>query len=298
MFDEDLFISDLAKTDCSAFVYNSEGLDNAVRLWSFHLASIIEKHAPLRQRRVTERFSPWITPDLKQLFRTRDKMRVAAVKAKSELLMSAYRQMRCKANNLNSKMKRNYFSNKIQSCAGDTKETWKTINQLVNKRSKTIEILSLKDDKDTISKPHEIAETMNKFFCNVGKDLSKNISNKENPLLNGDYGGRETDSTFSFKPITTEEVTKACSKIKKSNGSGTDRISSHFLKVGIGILAPSLAQLFSPSLSVGYFLENWKTACVDPIFKQGSKDDRSDYRPISVLPVVSPLFEKLVYNQL
>ena len=146
----DLFISDLAKTDWSAIAYNSDGLDNAVRLWSFHLSSIIEKHAPLRERRVTERFSPWITPDLKQLFRTRDKMKVAAVKAKSELLMSAYRQMRCKANNLNSKMKRNYFSNKIQSCAGDTKETWKTINQLVNKRSKTTEILSLKDGEHTI----------------------------------------------------------------------------------------------------------------------------------------------------
>ena len=91
--------------------------------------------------------------------------------------------MRCKANNLNSKMKRNYFSNKIQSCAGDTKETWKTINQLVNKRSKTTEILSLKDGKHTISKPQDIAETMNKFFCNVGKDLSENIPNKENPLL-------------------------------------------------------------------------------------------------------------------
>ena len=297
-FDEDLFISDLAKTDWSAIAYNSDGLDNAVRLWSFHLSSIIEKHASLRERRVTERFSPWITPDLKQLFRTRDKMKVAAVKAKSELLMSAYRQMRCKANNLNSKMKRNYFSNKIQSCAGDTKETWKTINQLVNKRSKTTEILSLKDGEHTISKPQDIAETMNKFFCNVGKDLSENIPNKENPLLNGDYGERETDSTFPFKPITTDEVKKACSKIKNSNGSGTDRISSHFIKVGIEILAPSLAQLFTMSLSVGCFPDNWKTACVAPIFKQGSKDDRSNYRPISVLPVVPRLFEKLVYNQL
>ena len=69
-FDEDLFISDLAKTDWSAIAYNSDGLDNAVRLWSFHLFSVIEKHAHLRERRVTERFSPWVTPDLKQLFRT------------------------------------------------------------------------------------------------------------------------------------------------------------------------------------------------------------------------------------
>ena len=98
-FATDLFISDLATTDWSAIVHNSDGLDNAVRLWSFHLSSIIEKHAPLRERRVTERFSPWITPDVKQLSRTRDKMKVAAVKAKSELLLSAYRQMRCKANN-------------------------------------------------------------------------------------------------------------------------------------------------------------------------------------------------------
>ena len=109
-------------------------------------------------------------------------MKVAAVKAKYELLMSAYRQKRCKANDLNSKMKRNYVSNKIQSCAGDTKETWKTINQLVNKRSKTTEILSLKDDEDIISKPQEVAETMNKFCCNAGKDLVDNIPNKENPL--------------------------------------------------------------------------------------------------------------------
>ena len=158
--------------------------------------------------------------------------------------------------------------------------------------------MSLKDGEHTISKPQEIAETVNRFFCIVGKDLSESIPNKESPLLNGDYGERETDSTFSFKPITTEEVIKAWSKIKKSNGSGTDHIPSHFLKVGIEILAPLLAQLFTMSLSVGCFPDYWKTARVAPIFKQGSKDDRLNYRPISVLPVVSRLFEKLVYNQL
>ena len=113
IFDKDLFLIDLAETDWSAIVCNSDGLDNAVHLWSNQLSSIIEKHAPLRERRVTERFSPWITPDLKQLFRTRDKLKVAAVKVKSELLMSAYKQMRCKDNSLNSRMKREYFSKRI-----------------------------------------------------------------------------------------------------------------------------------------------------------------------------------------
>ena len=49
---------------------------------------------------------------------------------------------------------------------------------------------------------------------------------------------------------------------------------------------------------MGEFPNNWKIARVSPIYKEGSPDERSNYRPISVLPVLSRLFEKLVYNQL
>ena len=64
------------------------------------------------------------------------------------------------------------------------KESWKTIYQLLDKRSKTTNIESLKDDKgNNIVDKQEIAETMNKFFCSLGKDLAKNIKEKPNPLL-------------------------------------------------------------------------------------------------------------------
>ena len=75
-------------------------------------------------------------------------------------------------------------------------------------------------------------------------------------------------------------------------------ISSFFLKTGIEILAPSQIQLFNWFLSVGHFPDNWKTARVASIFKTGSTQDKSNYRPISVLPVVSRLFEKLAFDQL
>ena len=68
---------------------------------------------------------------------------------------------------------------------GDMKESWKTINQLFNKRSKITNIESLKDDKsnDIVDKQ----ETMNKIFCSIGKDLAKNIKEKPNPLISGEY---------------------------------------------------------------------------------------------------------------
>ena len=298
-FDKDLFLSDLASVDWSAIVYNSDDVDSAVCQWSRTLSDIIEKHAPLRERRVTERFSPWITPELKQLLRARDKLKIKAVKAKSQLLMNAYKQMRCKANNLNRKLKREHFSSKIELNKGNIKETWKTINQLVNKRSKTTEISTIREGDRVISHPTEIADSMNQFFCSVGKDLSDKIPNKENPLLTGNYGERKKDvQNFAFIPVDPENVMKGCKDFKTSNGYGTDFISVFFLKVGIEVLAPSLAQLFNLSLSTGRFPDSWKMARVAPIHKKGPKDDRSNYRPISVLSVISCLIEKLVFGQL
>ena len=52
------------------------------------------------------------------------------------------------------------------------------------------------------------------------------------------------------------------------------------------------------SLIAGIFPDAWKTARVTPIFKEGLKTDPNNYRPISVLPLVSKLIERIVFNQL
>ena len=67
---------------------------------------------------------------------TRTCLKTRAVKGKAQLRMNAYKKMQCKANNLNRKLKREHFFSKIESNKGSTKETWKTTNELVNKRSK------------------------------------------------------------------------------------------------------------------------------------------------------------------
>ena len=73
-----------------------------------------------------------------------------------------------------------------------------------------------------------------------------------------------------------------------------DNISSFFLKH----VAKFLLKIFNTSLETSNFPDSWKTAKVAPIRKDGDKSIQSNYRPISVLPVVSRVFEKLVFNQL
>ena len=136
------------------------------------------------------------------------------------------------------------------------------------------------------------------YFCSVGDKLSNKIPDKENSLLKGDYDINPTAARFAISPIQPQELIKAMNKFKTSHGSGLDGISSFLLKAGMPILAQPLSQLFNLSLSLGLFPDSWKIARVAPIFKNGPADESCNYRPISVLPVVSRLFEKLIYDQL
>ena len=58
-----------------------------------------------------------------------------------------------------------------------------------------------------------------------------------------------------------------------------------------------MALLFNTSIEISAFPDLWKIARIPPILKEGDKADKSNYRPISVLPVIARLFEKLVANQ-
>lgn len=85
--------------------------------------------------------------------------------------------------------------------------------------------------------------------------------------------------------------------MKTSLGNGHDEVSSYILKASLPVLSSSLRHIFNFSILSGSFPDYWKTVKVSPIFKGGVKSDRSNYRPISVLPVITRQFEKFVFNQ-
>ena len=81
-------------------------------------------------------------------------------------------------------------------------------------------------------------------------------------------------------------------------GFGSDCIANHFLKIGLPVISDSLCDIFNLSIATGVFSDSWKVARVALIFESGQTGDQSNYRPISVLPVLSRIFEKLIFNQL
>ena len=169
---------------------------------------------------------------------------------------------------------------------------------VLNKKSKTTQVATLEVDGSLISDNDSIAECMNNFFCSIGNNLSGEIPETANPLLENEYTVNSQNLRFELKAINMCQLEKIFNTFKKSKGSGADGIANYFLKIGLPAVIESLCDIFNLSIATGIFPDSWKIARVAPIFKSGQTNDRSNYRPISVLPFVSRVFEKLIYNQL
>ena len=113
------------------------------------------------------------------------------------------------------------------------KETWKITNELFNIRSKSINIISLKDWDVELEGEREISNPMNSYFCSVGEELAEKIDDSPNSLLRGDCTVNESNSSFRFHEIKDQRIRDAFSKIKASKGFGNDNISSYFLKMAL-----------------------------------------------------------------
>ena len=177
------------------------------------------------------------------------------------------------------------------------KETWKTINQLFNRRSKSKNIDVLRDQNKTLSNKREISQSMNSFFCSIGKDVASNIEGGYDLLIFCDYFLNSNVLKFIFKSIHGEKIREAIGKLRTSTSFGDIDISSYFFKLAMHFSKDYLAYFFNTSIETSQFPDSRKTTHISPIVKGCDKAKESNYRPISVPTVVSRLFEKpLVFN--
>ena len=103
---EQAFLSDVAGINWEQMLTETDDINVLVNHWTSTFSLIIDKHAPLCEMRVSEKYCPWIDRDLRDLMRTRDKLKKSAVKSKSAPLLDSYRHVRNKVNALNTQQKK------------------------------------------------------------------------------------------------------------------------------------------------------------------------------------------------
>jgi len=179
----------------------------------------------------------------------------------------------------------------------DMKKTWSGIKHLISKNCSNDSEQEFKCDGKITSDANTISNNFNNYFSTIGTTYANNIPDVAGVSYN-DYLTKNTSSVFKFETVSCNHIVKTIDKLKSKDSYGHDGISVKLLKYVKHILAPILTPIINQSLSQGIFPQHLKLAKVTPIFKSGSKAEFSNYRPISVLPSVSKVFEKTISNQL
>ena len=102
-------------------------------------------------------------------------------------------------------------------------------------------------------------------------------------------------SWYNIPPITSCFVKEQINSMSTTKDTGLDKVPVRLLKLCVKEIADSLTSIINLSFETATFPNIWKIARVTPIFKSGDKSAKLNYRPISVLPVISKICERHVH---
>ena len=160
----------------------------------------------------------------------------------------------------------------------------------------------LVDGNKIIEADEELSETFNKAFVRKIANLRENIntSSQTDPFqyLRTHMSQRLDVPQFSIHMVTEQTVSKHIKKLKNTSSYGCDGIPTHIVKTSIEVLLAPITRIINSSISQGKYPDSWKLGTVIPIHKKGSKKEVGNYRPVSLLPVVSKVLESVINSQI
>ena len=191
--------------------------------------------------------------------------------------------------------KKSYFHTQLQICQSDVNKTWNILNELLKNRSDSALPSDVNINGHSITDIKSIAQEFNKYFSEIGTTLASKINTSQNSSYKH-YLTEHFPCTFTFKNVTEEDIVNIFNDLHSKKSSGHDSISAKLLKQLQPTLIKSLVIIINQCS--GIFPDQLKLAKVIPVFKKGNKKLLENYRPISILPSISKIFEKVVFNQL
>ena len=244
----------------------------------------------------------------------RSRLKNKANKTKDPSDIKNYKKQRNYVANLNKEAKLEYFS-KFES--NDNKPFWVNCKPyFTNKHNKAEADIMLSENGELILKNKEIANIFNDHFGSIVENLgldhwddhslsptksSDRIENiikryKNHPSIRKIKANFNSVCVFSFQPVCVDDIKTVIQDLKNNKSVGGKK-TIQILKES-EFTFETLTNCINKSIETGYFPNSLKEANITPIFKKDDPLDKSNYQPVSILPLISKVFERLIYNQL
>ena len=270
--------------DVSLFLSSMNYEDSLETLWHIFkegFKDISNKHAPLRSYRVKANSQPWISQDIVNLMKERDKLYKEAISTDNDNLYSVYRKTRNYVTQRIRNEKKKYFESQILS-NNDNQQLWRSVKIILG-------------DSKTSSVPVDVtSDEFNTYFSNIGTEINKSFT--DNTTY---WRGPESIYNFIFKNVSEGEIYEYLLKLPDKSNNDILGFDSKLLRIAASVIRKPSAFMINISFNTGVVLSDWKKARICPIYKgKGSKTEKSNYRPISFLGHITKIFEKCAHGQL
>ena len=266
----------------------------------------INKHFPRRQvkfNKYKHKKNTWITKGILHSIKFRDNLYRELKKACPN--SDIYSTIKVNLRTYNKILKRNillakqmHYKIKFDKYKNDIKGTWGVIRDILNKTH------SKKDypEQFNLNGVHEsnriiIANNFNEYFTNIGEELASKITDPVGKS-HTDYLHSPCESRLNFTTVNENVVAKIIESLKTKSSCGDDGLSTKLLKEIKNEICSSITLIVNQMITTGIFPDSLKIAQIIPIFKKGDIEIIENYRPISILPAISKIFEKILSLQI
>ena len=210
-----------------------------------------------------------------------------------------YKTFKNRVNNVIKRAKSKYHKNLLDENISKREVFWKHIKTLFPTKMKQTCSKSFIINDIATTNEREISNGFCSFFHNAVNNLKANsfrlkdfIWSKPKVL------SINTANRFHFRYVSVPEVKRLLKQTDSKKSDGPDLIPARLIKDCAHELAPSITHLVNVILETSTIPNDFKIGRISAIYKSGEKNQLNNYRPITVLPILSKIMEKGIYNQL
>ena len=240
---------------------------------------------------------PWVTEALRQLMKKRDKALKEYLKSKSEANKQSFTQLRNQTVRLSRRARANYFCQQSRAARGNPKHLWRILDDLTGRNSSK-EKITLSVDGGLVTEDTEIVNQFSDNFAKIVNEPDFLIPAEDNNAPVSIPNARPSQHSWSIKTSTILQVANIIKRLNASNTKDYYGLQVTLLQRNIQYLARPLCMLVNQSIMECSFPNALKVAYITPIHKTGCKMNVKNYRPVSILPVISKVIEKVVTTQM
>lgn len=282
--------------------------------------SVLNKHAPIKNKTLRANHVPYMTKALRKAIMRRSELKTKYLKSNTVKSFQLYKKHKNFCSKLYKKERKKYYNNLNLKNITDNKKFWTTVKPFLSDKGSAQSQITLVDEDKVLSNDKEVAETFNCFFENAVKSLElsgsiyslTNTGNLTDPVEKAIKRFEKHPSIlaikeninpgknyFNFFEVTHTELVSELNQLDPKKSGLQDSIPSKILKESSDLCAKHLMEIWNKEiLQNKNFSKALKLADITPVFKKGDATLSKNYRPVSVLPSASKIFERLIQKQL